>query len=272
MSLSCSSPYPWQTFRLLKEGGADAPRHLELKFPREKRQALFPVGPVSTSHGGTYRCYVSPASYPYVWSLPSDPLHLQVTGEGPLPCPAPPTSWAQMTDLSRVPSGALGVIESGWGTGLLKSDDTWKLWWRAGAHESLASGPGANVGCASPGASVPSHPGAYREPTLSAQPGSLVQPGDNLTLQCHSEAGFDTFALMKDEGLTPPVRLDGQPSPNFPLGLVNITHRGRYRCYGGHNLSSTWSAPSVPLDIFITGERPTPHISVCSGCWGHGHR
>lgn len=128
------------------------------------------------------------------------------------------------------------------------------------------------MGCASPGASVPSRLGAYREPTLSAQLGSLVQPGDNLTLQCHSEAGFDTFALMKDEGLTPPVRLDGQPSPNFPLGLVSITHGGRYRCYGGHNLSSTWSAPSVPLDIFITGERPTPHISVCSGCWGHGHR
>uniref|UniRef100_UPI00295406EA leukocyte immunoglobulin-like receptor subfamily A member 6 n=1 Tax=Panthera onca TaxID=9690 RepID=UPI00295406EA len=64
VSLSCSSQYPWQTFRLLKEGGADAPRPLELKFPREKRQALFPVGPVSISHGGTYRCYVSPASYP----------------------------------------------------------------------------------------------------------------------------------------------------------------------------------------------------------------
>uniref|UniRef100_A0A8C8Y9G8 Ig-like domain-containing protein n=1 Tax=Panthera leo TaxID=9689 RepID=A0A8C8Y9G8_PANLE len=190
VSLSCSSQYPWQTFRLLKEGGADAPRPLELKFPREKRQALFPVGPVSISHGGTYRCYVSPASYPYAWSLPSDPLHLQVTG-------------------------------------------------------------------------------AYREPTLSAQPGSLVQAGDNLTLQCHSEAGFDTFALMKDEGLTPPVRLDGQPSPNFPLSLVSITHGGRYRCYGGHNLSSTWSAPSVPLDIFITGERPTPHISPGpSVSWG----
>ncbi|XP_030154144.1 leukocyte immunoglobulin-like receptor subfamily B member 3 isoform X2 [Lynx canadensis] len=192
VSLSCSSPHPWQTFHLLKEGGADAPRHLELKFPREKRQALFPVGPVSTSHGGTYRCYVSPASYPYVWSLPSDPLHLQVTG-------------------------------------------------------------------------------AYREPTLSAQPGSLVQPGDNLTLQCHSEAGFDTFALMKDEGLTPPVRLDGQPSPNFPLGLVSITHRGRYRCYGGQNLSSTWSAPSVPLDIFITGLYRKPSLSAQPGpsvSWG----
>ncbi|XP_044901821.1 leukocyte immunoglobulin-like receptor subfamily A member 6 isoform X2 [Felis catus] len=192
VSLSCSSPYPWQTFRLLKEGGADAPRHLELKFPREKRQALFPVGPVSTSHGGTYRCYVSPASYPYVWSLPSDPLHLQVTG-------------------------------------------------------------------------------AYREPTLSAQPGSLVQPGDNLTLQCHSEAGFDTFALMKDEGLTPPMRLDGQPSPNFSLGCVTPTHGGQYRCYGGHNLSSTWSVPSAPLDILITSLYRKPSLSAQPGpsvSWG----
>ncbi|KAF0883612.1 LIRB3 protein, partial [Crocuta crocuta] len=80
VSLSCSSQIPRQTFRLLKEGVADVPRHLELKFPRETRQALFPVGPVSPSHGGTYRCYVSPASYPYTWSLPSEPLHLQVTG------------------------------------------------------------------------------------------------------------------------------------------------------------------------------------------------
>ncbi|XP_029787405.1 leukocyte immunoglobulin-like receptor subfamily A member 6, partial [Suricata suricatta] len=117
-----------------------------------KTQALFPVGPVSASHGGTYSCYFSPASYPYVWSHPSAPLHLQVTG-------------------------------------------------------------------------------AYRGPTLSAQPGSLVQPGDNLTLQCHSEDGFDTFALTKDQGLTPPVRLHGQPSPDFPLGHVNSTHGGRYTCY-----------------------------------------
>uniref|UniRef100_A0ABI8AMW9 Ig-like domain-containing protein n=1 Tax=Felis catus TaxID=9685 RepID=A0ABI8AMW9_FELCA len=103
VSLSCSSPYPWQTFRLLKEGGADAPRHLELKFPREKRQALFPVGPVSTSHGGTYRCYVSPASYPYVWSLPSDPLHLQVTGLYRKPSlsaqPGPSVSWGENVTL-----------------------------------------------------------------------------------------------------------------------------------------------------------------------------
>uniref|UniRef100_A0A452R0M4 Immunoglobulin domain-containing protein n=1 Tax=Ursus americanus TaxID=9643 RepID=A0A452R0M4_URSAM len=101
VSLSCSSQEAWQSFRLLKEGGADAPQQLELTSHPETYHALFPVGPVNTSHAGTYRCYASPQSYPHSWSQPSDPLHLQVTGEG-APSPSPPTSWAQMTDLSHI--------------------------------------------------------------------------------------------------------------------------------------------------------------------------
>uniref|UniRef100_A0A452R0K4 Immunoglobulin domain-containing protein n=1 Tax=Ursus americanus TaxID=9643 RepID=A0A452R0K4_URSAM len=79
VSLSCSSQEAWQSFRLLKEGGADAPQQLELTSHPETYHALFPVGPVNTSHAGTYRCYASPQSYPHSWSQPSDPLHLQVT-------------------------------------------------------------------------------------------------------------------------------------------------------------------------------------------------
>uniref|UniRef100_A0A452U2I1 Immunoglobulin domain-containing protein n=1 Tax=Ursus maritimus TaxID=29073 RepID=A0A452U2I1_URSMA len=104
VSLSCSSQEAWQSFRLLKEGGADAPQQLEFTSHPETYHALFLVGPVNTSHAGTYRCYASPQSYPHSWSQPSDPLHLQVTGEG-APSPSPPTSWAQMTDLSHMPSG-----------------------------------------------------------------------------------------------------------------------------------------------------------------------
>lgn len=94
-------------------------------------------------------------------------------------------------------------------------------------------------------------------------------PGDNLTLQCHSEAGFDRFSLTKDVGLTPTQRLDGQHSPDFPLGRVTRAHGGRYRCYTGHNLSYAWSAPSAPLDILITGGSPAlPHVlRVGSGRW-----
>lgn len=113
-----------------------------------------------------------------------------------------------------------------------------------------------NEGCVPFGTTVPFSPGVYREPSLSAQPGALVLTGDNLTLQCHSEVGFDRFALTKDEGLTSPPRLDGQHSPDFPLGPVSRSHGGRYRCYSGHNLSYVWSAPSAPLDILITGKEP----------------
>ncbi|KAF5917010.1 hypothetical protein HPG69_013934, partial [Diceros bicornis minor] len=207
MSLSCSSEITLDTFHLLKEGGADPPQHVESRTYPGRGQPVFPVGPMNTSHGGTYRCYGSPSCYPYVWSLPSDPLHLEVTG----------------------PSVECGVRAS------------------------------------------PSMPVALlsREPSLSAQPGSLVLSG-NLTLQCRSEAGFDRFCLTKVEGLTPPQRFHGQHSPDFPLGHVNHTHRGQYRCYSGHHLSYAWSAPSATLDILIAGEEP--HVlTVYSGCWTQGH-
>ncbi|KAM7060034.1 leukocyte immunoglobulin-like receptor subfamily A member 3 [Molossus nigricans] len=190
VSLVCSSQDTSGTFHLLKEGGADPPRHMEPKSRssagRTYAQATFPVGPVNSSHGGTYRCYGSTRSYPNLWSHPSDPLRLEVTG-------------------------------------------------------------------------------VHREPSLSAQPGSLVLPEDSLTLQCGSEAGFDRFALTKDQGLTPPQRLVGQHSPDFPLGHVDHTHGGRYRCYSGHSLSYAWSAPSAPLDILVTGMYRKPSLSILPG-------
>ncbi|XP_040107780.1 leukocyte immunoglobulin-like receptor subfamily B member 3 isoform X2 [Oryx dammah] len=188
VSLTCSSQYAGSTLRLLKEGSADPLRYRTLRnYGNQGREkAVFFVGPVTASHGGTYRCYDAPNSQPYLWSRPSDPLHLQVTG------------------LSRAPS-------------------------------------------------------------LSAQPGSLVLPGDNLTLQCRSEAGFGSFALTKDKGLSPPFHLEGQQSPDFPLGRVSRAHGGRYRCYSGHNLSYAWSAPSAPLDILIAGMHRKPSLSARPG-------
>uniref|UniRef100_A0A8C0WD29 Immunoglobulin domain-containing protein n=1 Tax=Castor canadensis TaxID=51338 RepID=A0A8C0WD29_CASCN len=41
----------------------------------------FLISPVSLSHGGTYVCYVSTVFNRHVWSLPSDPVELSVTGE-----------------------------------------------------------------------------------------------------------------------------------------------------------------------------------------------
>ncbi|KAF4011396.1 hypothetical protein G4228_002108 [Cervus hanglu yarkandensis] len=188
VSLTCSSQYAAGTLHLLKEGGADLPRYQASRNygNQGREEAVFPVGPVTSSHGGTYKCYDAPSDLPYLWSHPSDPLHLQVTG------------------LSRAPS-------------------------------------------------------------LSAQPGSLVLPGDNLTLRCGSEAGFGSFALTTDERFSPPRRLEGQQSPDFPLGRVTRAHGGRYRCYRGHNVSHAWSAPSAPLDILVAGMHRKPSLSARPG-------
>ncbi|XP_045701010.1 leukocyte immunoglobulin-like receptor subfamily B member 3 isoform X7 [Phyllostomus hastatus] len=82
VSLFCISKDTSGPFHLLKEGGAEQLQHRksDQRSYAGTWQAVFPVGPVSSSHGGTYRCYGSSSSNPNVWSQPSAALHLEVTG------------------------------------------------------------------------------------------------------------------------------------------------------------------------------------------------
>uniref|UniRef100_A0A8C0KXM0 Ig-like domain-containing protein n=1 Tax=Canis lupus dingo TaxID=286419 RepID=A0A8C0KXM0_CANLU len=92
-------------------------------------------------------------------------------------------------------------------------------------------------------------------------PSPVVTSGQNLTLQCLSDVSYDRFVLSK-EGARDLLHRHGWQSQaglsgaDFPLGPVGPFHRGRYTCYGGHNLSSQWSASSGPLDILVAGEGP----------------
>ncbi|XP_043454270.1 leukocyte immunoglobulin-like receptor subfamily B member 3 isoform X3 [Prionailurus bengalensis] len=113
--------------------------------------------------------------------------------------------------------------------------------------------------------------GMSRKPSLLTQQSPVVTPGQRLTLQCRSDVGYDRFALYKEAARDLPQHLSLQPQAglsgaDFPLGPVSGSHGGRYTCYGGHNLSSEWSAPSDPLDILVTGQLPsTPSLSVQPG-------
>ena len=82
MTLLCQSQGWMHTFLLTKEEAADVPLCLRSKYQSHKYQAEFPVGPVTSTHAGTYRCYGSLSSNPYLLTHPSDPLELVVSGGG----------------------------------------------------------------------------------------------------------------------------------------------------------------------------------------------
>ncbi|XP_011852307.1 PREDICTED: LOW QUALITY PROTEIN: leukocyte immunoglobulin-like receptor subfamily A member 6 [Mandrillus leucophaeus] len=190
VTLRCGSQRGYQHFVLIEEGEHRLPRTLDSRQLHSGwYQALFPVGPVTTSHRWTFRCYGYYSNTPQVWSHRSDPL------------------------------------------------------------EILASG-------------------VSRKPSLLMLQGPVVAPGENLTLQCRSDVDYDRFTLHK-AGQRTFLQRPGQQSQaglsqaNFTLGPVRGSHGGQYRCYGAHNLSSEWSAPSDPLDILIAGQiRARPSLLV----------
>nr|XP_060145603.1 leukocyte immunoglobulin-like receptor subfamily A member 6 isoform X4 [Globicephala melas] len=193
VALQCGSRQGLDGFILTKEGEPKSSWTLDAqRGPRGQTHALFLVGRVTPSHRWTFRCHGFYRDTPQVWSGPSDPLELLVSG---------------------------------------------------------VSG----------------------KPSLLTPQGPVVASGQSLTLQCRSDVGYDRFALSQEGRQALPQSPGRQPQAglsqaDFPLGPVTNTHAGRYRCYGGQNLSSEWSAPSDPLDILVAGSfLDTPSLSVQPG-------
>uniref|UniRef100_G1QBT8 Ig-like domain-containing protein n=1 Tax=Myotis lucifugus TaxID=59463 RepID=G1QBT8_MYOLU len=80
VTLQCGSEIWFDTFHLHREGSLDPPQHLRLQDTSAPFQATFTLSPVSSAHQGTYRCYGSNSTSPYLLSQPSDPLEVVVSG------------------------------------------------------------------------------------------------------------------------------------------------------------------------------------------------
>ena len=86
VTLLCQSGNRTDTFLLSKEGAAHRPLRLRSQDQDGWYQAEFSLSPVTSAHGGTYRCYRSLSTNPYLLSQPSEPLVLVVAGEDQSVC------------------------------------------------------------------------------------------------------------------------------------------------------------------------------------------
>ncbi|XP_034802331.3 leukocyte immunoglobulin-like receptor subfamily A member 2 isoform X2 [Pan paniscus] len=258
--------------------------------PQLVKKGQFPIPSITWEHAGRYRCQYYSRSQ---WSEPSDPLELVVTGAYSKPTlsalPSPVVTSGGNVTLQCGSHLAFGGF-----TLCKQEEDEHPQCLNSQARIRGGSWAIFSVGPVSPSRrwsyrcygydwsspyvwSLPSDllellvPGVSKKPSLSVQPGPIVAPGENLTLQCGSDVGYDKFVLYK-EGERNLRQLHGQQSKaglsqaNFTLGPVSRSHGGQYRCYGAHNLSSEWSAPSDPLDILIAGQIPArPALLVQPG-------
>ncbi|XP_036131581.1 leukocyte immunoglobulin-like receptor subfamily A member 6 isoform X2 [Molossus molossus] len=294
VNITCQGTPGAEEYYLYKEENIQLWKTQKPLNTRDK--ATFSITQMTEHDAGRYRCYYrSPSG----WLEPSDPLELVVTGSY-----SKPSLSALRSPV--VTSGGNVTLQCGSGQGfgrfILTKEGEHRLSWTldsqtqpSGQHQTLFPvGPVTLshrwtfrcYGCYKNNPQVCSHPsdplellvpGVSGKPSLLAQQGPIVASGQRLTLQCRSEVGYDTFTLSKEGAQDLAQSLVLQPQAglsqaDFSLDTVSTSHGGRYRCYGGHNLSSEWSALSDPLDILVAGwlsDRPSllvqPGLTVTSG-------
>ncbi|XP_058386757.1 killer cell immunoglobulin-like receptor 3DL3 [Diceros bicornis minor] len=284
VNLRCHSRLGFDRFRLDKDDGAHVPELRDIIFNNS-----FLLGPVTPAHAGTYKCHGSYRRSPSVWSAPSDPLVIVVTGVYKKPSilaqPGPLVQSGQYVTLQCCSEIAFdsfilhreGVMENplhligqphdggfhaNFPVGPMTTD-------HAGTYRCFGS-----INYSSHEWSTPSDPlhimitGLYKKPSLLAELSPVVRLGENVTLFCSSESSFDVYHLCR-EGEARECWLAGGQSHNgtfqaiFPLGPATPAHNRTYRCYGSLNVSPYgWSDPSDPLRLSVTGNSKHLHVLI----------
>ncbi|XP_037674992.1 leukocyte immunoglobulin-like receptor subfamily A member 6 isoform X2 [Choloepus didactylus] len=277
VTIWCQGTLEAEEYRMDREG---SPAPWDRQKPLDPRKkAKFSIPRMTETYAGRYLCYYGSSTD---WSARSDPLELvMITGSYSKPTlsalPSPVVTSGRNVTLqcsSQRGFGRFVLSEEGEHKGSWTQETELNSYAESQALFPMSSSHRGMLRCFGyyrnrPHVwSEPSDPlellvpGVSRKPSLLAQSGPIVALGQSLNLQCRSDVSYDRFALYKEGARDPTQRLGRQPQgglsqADFPLVHVSSTHGGSYRCYGGHNLSSKWSAPSEPLDIFIAGDNVT---------------
>ncbi|KAK7800191.1 hypothetical protein U0070_017954, partial [Myodes glareolus] len=282
MTLQCVSGERYDKFILTKEDQKFLSSVDSQYIPRIMQyQALFSIDHVTPNLTGTFRCYGYYKQTPQLWSVPSDPLEIHISGQSKKPSLLShqghildPGKNLTLQCCSEINYDIFVLYKVG------VADFTQHYGYRTQAGLSLASFTLGSVSSSAGGRyrcygahnltaewSASSDPldilitGQFQViPSLSVKPNSTVHSGDNVTLLCKTADTVDTFFLSKEGAAHPPQRLKSkfqvqESQAEFSMSAVTSNLSGTYRCYVSAG-SSVYllSYASAPVELTVSGE------------------
>ncbi|XP_032116099.1 immunoglobulin superfamily member 1 [Sapajus apella] len=277
VTLRCQGNFQGMRFALLQEGA-----QVPLQFRSASgNSADFLLHTVGAEDSGNYTCIYYETTMSNRGSYLSMPLMIWVTDTFPKP-------WLFAEPSSVVPMGqnvtlwCQGPVH---GVGYILHKEggatSMQLW---GSTSNDGVFPITNISAASMGrysccyhpdwtSSIKIQPsntlelivtGLLPKPSLLAQPGPMVAPGENMTLQCQGELPDSTFVLLK-KGTQEPLEQQ-KPSgyrADFRMSAVRGEDSGIYSCvYYLDSAPFAASYHSDSLEIWVTDKPPKPSLSA----------